>query len=184
MFFTIPSHMSNDAAAYWTRQFEVGQALQAKTLSSMTKFTELNIHALQDALLNSSTLSQHMLSSDQAAIAQQAQLALDAARDYGRQVANLATEMRTAYTQLLQGNITTTSAMIEARLDELAKNAPESASGVIDAVRATFGNVHKGYDQLMMTSEQAAQAMVDSLDVRAQPFAPETAKKGTRATAH
>jgi hypothetical protein len=184
MFFTIPSHLSNDAAAYWDRQYEVCSALQAKTLSGMTKLADLNMRALQDAVHNATTASQHLLSSDHAAATQQGQLAREAAREYGRQVAGLASEMRTAYTQLLQGNITSTSAQIEARLDELAKTTPDSASGVIEAVRTTLGNVHKGYDQLMMTSEQAAQAVVDSLDVRAQPFVPAPPKKGTRAAAH
>ena len=178
MFFTIPSQMSN-GAAYWVRQFEVCSALNAKALNSMAKFADLNMHALQDALVNSSAASQNMQSYDQAATAQQVQLAIDAGREYGRQVAHLAYEMRAEYTQLLQGNFETTSALIEARLDELKKTAPDSASGVIDVVRTTIGNVHKGYDQLMMTSEQAAQAVVDSLDANAQPFT-----QAARATAH
>ena len=183
MFFTIPSNVS-DGAAYWARQFEVCSALNAKALNGIARFADLNMHALQDAWVNSSAASQNMLSHDQAATAQRVQLAIDAGREYGRQVANLAYEMRTEYAQQLQGNIATTSALIEARLDELKKSAPDSAGGVIDVVRATIGNVHKGYDQLMMTSEQAAQAVVDSLDTSAHPFAPQAAKKGTRATAH
>jgi hypothetical protein len=183
MFFTISSNFSN-GAAYWARQFEVCRALNAKAFNSMSKLADLNMHALQDALANSSAASQNLLANDQAATAQQVQLAIDAGREYGHQVANLAREMRTEYTQLLQGNIATTNELIEARLDELKKSAPDSAGGVIDAVRATIDNVHKGYDQLMVTSEQAAQAVVDSLDTQAHPFAPQAAKKSTRATAH
>ena len=183
MFFTIPSNLSN-GAAYWVRQFEVCSALNAKALNSMAKLADLNMHALQDAWSNSSAASQNMQSYDQAATARQVQLAIDAGREYGRQVAHLACEMRTEYTQVLQGNFDTTSALIEARLDELKESAPDSSGGVIDVVRTTIGNVHKGYDQLMMTSEQAAQAVVDSLDAHAEPFAPQAAQKNTRGTTH
>ena len=184
MFFTIPSTMSTDAASFWARQFVISSALSAKTLNSMSKLIDLNARAMQDAWTNSNIATQQMLSSDPSGATQQTQHAIDAARAYGREVAGLACEMRTVYTHHLQGNIASASAHIDARLDELARRAPEAPGGVINIMRTTLGNVQKGYDQAVMTSEQAALAMVDMVDVRSQPFATQTAPEGARGTAH
>lgn len=71
---------------------------------------------------------------------------------------------------LAQNSITAVNAQIDACLDELAKEAPDAAGGVLQLMRAAIGNVNKGYDQLMMTSEQAAKAVVDSLDGDSHPL--------------
>lgn len=184
MFFTIPSNIPADAASYWARQFQISSALTAKTLYSMAKLVDLNFHTVRDVWENSTTASQTVLSSENATVPQQAQVAMDAARAYGREVASLACEMRMEYAQQLQGNIATASAQVDARLDELARRVPEAAGGVINVLRTTLGNAQRGYDQVMMTSEQAAQAVVDILDVRAPLFATQAASTDTRSTTH
>lgn len=172
MFSIVSSQVSTAAASYWARQFELCSAFNAKALTRMTKLSDLNMHAMQEALENSSKTLQQMLSSDKPTASDQAQLAIDGARAYSRQIAGIALEMGTESTHLMQGSITAVNAQIDACLDGLTKDAPDSASGVLQLMRAAIGNVNKGYDQLMETSEHAAQAVVDSLDGGSHPFSP------------
>jgi phasin family protein len=181
---TNPNLVSTSAASYWARQFELCSALNAKALNSMTKLADLNMHAMQDALENSSKALQQMLAPDNPGPTPQAQLAIEGARAYGRQVANIAFEMRTESTHLVQGSITAVSAQIDACFDDLSKDAPDAASGVLQLMKVAIGNVNKGYDQLMMTSEQAAQAMVDSLDSAANPYESISSNPGGNSKAH
>lgn len=170
MFFTVSNQVSTAAKSYWTKQFELCSAFNAKALASMAKLSDLNLHAMQETLENSSKALQQILSSNQPAASNQAQLAIDAARAYGREVANIASDLRTESTHLVQNSVTAVNTQIDACLDDLSKEAPEAAGGAFQLMRAALGNVNKGYDQMIMTSEQAAQAVVDSLDSRSQPL--------------
>ena len=184
MFSTVPSQISSAASSYWTRQFELCSAFNAKALTSMQKLSELNMHAMREAMENSSKALQQLMSSDKPAASDQAQLAIDAARAYSRQVTDIALDMRTESTHLVQGSISAASAQVDACLDGLTKDAPDAAGGVLQLMRVAVGNVHKGYDQLMMTSEQAAQAVVDSLDGASQPFSTSSSEPVKRSTTH
>lgn len=170
MFFTVSSQISNAAASYWARQFELYSAFNAKALASMTKLSELNTRAMQEAVQHSSTALQQMLGSDKTAASDRTQLAIDGGRAYGRQVAGIAFDMQMEFTHLVQNSISSVHAQIDQYLGDLAKDAPDTASGALQLVRAALGNVNKGYDQLIMTSEQAAQAVVDSLDGASHPL--------------
>lgn len=184
MFPSIPSQVPTALASYWSKQFELCSAFNAKALSSMTKLSDLNMHAVQEALETSSKAMQQMLTSDKPAPSDQAQLAIDGARAYSRQVADIAFEMRTESTHLMQGSISAANRQIEACLDDIAKEAPEAAGGALQLMRTAISNVSKSCDQLMMTSEQAAQAVVDSLDGGAHPFASPAANPAKRSDIH
>jgi hypothetical protein len=161
--------VSTAVASYWAKQFELCSAFNAKALASMTKLSELNMHTIQGALENSSKAMQQ-LSSDQPSASDQAQLAIDAARAYGKQVAGIAFDMRTESTHLMQNSISAVHAQVDSYIADLTKEAPDAASGALQLVRTAIGNANKGYDQLMMTSEQAAQAVVDSLNGDTHPI--------------
>lgn len=170
MFFTVSSQISSAAASYWARQFELCSAFNAKALASMTKLSELNTRAMREAVQNSSTALQQLLTSGGTAPSDRAQLAIDGARAYGRQVAGIAFDMRTESTHLVQNSLNSVHTQFDSYLDDLTKGAPETASGALQLVRAAIGNVNKGYDQLIMTSDQAAQAVVDSLEGSSHPL--------------
>jgi hypothetical protein len=184
MYSTIPSQLSSAAASCLARQFELCSALNASALTSMTKLLDVNMHVVQDALLRASTSLQQMPPSDSAAPLQQVQLAVDGARAYRRQVVGIVLAMGTKCTHLVQGSITAANAQIDASLGDLTKNAPDGASGVLELMRAMLGNVNQGYDQLMTTSEQAAQAVVASLESASPIFAVPPATPSGRSNAH
>ena len=161
--------VSAAVASYWAKQFELCSAFNAKALASMTKLSELNMHTIQGALENSSKAMQQ-LSSGQPGPSDQAQLDVDGALAYGQQVAGIAFDMRTESTHLMQNSISAVHEQVDAYIADLTKEAPDAASGALQLVRTAIGNANKGYDQLMTTSEQAAQAVVDSLNVASHPL--------------
>lgn len=170
MFFTVSSQVTSAATSYWASQFALCSAFNAKTLASMAKLSELNLHAIQETLGNSSMALQQSPSSDQAAASDRAQKVIEAARAYGRQVADIAFDMRAESTHLVQDSVNAATAQIDACLDGLSQQAPEAAGGVLQLMRAAIGNVNKGCDQMITTSDQAAQAVADSLDSRSHPL--------------
>ena len=172
MYLTDPSKVSTSAASYWAMQFGLYSAFKATALTSMTKLSDLNLHAMQEVLENSSKALHPLQPSDKPAASFQAQLAIDVARAYNRQLAGIAFEMRTKSSQLLQGSITAVHAQIDSCLDGLNKDAPDAASGVLQLMRSAICDVNTRYDQLMLASDRTARAVVDNLDDGFHPFSP------------
>lgn len=184
MFATIPHQLTTAATAYWSRQFELYSALNAKALDNTKKLADLNLRTLHAAMERSSAALLQTLPSESPAPVPQAQLAMEDARAYARQVADLGSAMRAEYIHLMQGSLAAANARIEAGLDELSNNVPDGAANVVELIRATVGSVIDGCKQSMATSEQAVQAVASTIGGGNPAFMASSAKPAKRSTAH
>ncbi|MBC7859709.1 MAG: hypothetical protein H7Z39_13250 [Burkholderiaceae bacterium] len=175
MFSAIPSDISTAIEAQWSARMGLFAALNAKTLDTLNKVTELNMHTLQQALAR-------------ATASEPQPPTVDETLGYGRQLSHIVFDAGVDYLRMLQPSIAVTEQQLTQQFESLADKAPAPNAGMFDLLRNAFGQATSGYDHLVKASEQAASAIgaasaahpADSKPAKREP-APKTVKNGKRA---
>lgn len=103
MFATEPNQFSAAASSQWAAQLQLVSALNKTTLDGLTRLAELNKRTVQEAMSNSTAALSQLRSQEQpSSMYYPAQSAIDSARHYGQQAADIYKNLGAEYLRLMQ----------------------------------------------------------------------------------
>jgi hypothetical protein len=146
MFSAIPSDISTAVEAQWAARMSLCAALNAKTLDTLNKLIELNLHTLQKTLARVTAPEPQPPT-------------VDETLEYGRQLSHIAFDAGVEYLRMLQPSIAVTEQQLTRQFESLAEKAPAPNAGILELLRNALGQANSGYDNLIKASEQAASAI-------------------------
>jgi len=177
--FAYQEQLSAATKAQLEAQIALLTTLTNKVFESTEKLIDLNLTAAKASLEESTNNAQQLLSAKdfQEALnisAAQAQPNVEKALAYGQHLFKIASSAQSDIAKAAETQIADSSRKIATLVDEVSKSAPTGSENAFAILKSALGSTNAGYEQLLKTSKQAAEAIEVNLNNAAAQFTQAT----------
>jgi phasin family protein len=157
---SIQEQFAAAAKAHLQAQLDLLNKLTSKTFEGVEKVIELNVDTAKKSLEESSSTMKKMGASSNpqeffSAAAAQGQPSAERAREYTRQLTEIAADMQSEFARAAEAQVAESRQKLMGLVDEALKNAPPGTESSIAMMKSILANADASYEQLIRNARQS-----------------------------
>jgi phasin family protein len=165
---TIQQQVSAATRSQIEGQLAAWTALNNTLLEGVTRLADLNMHALREAMDQSAALSRELVDTKNpqdllAVAAEQVQPRLERLATYGRNVADIANDVRTGFGKVVQEEMSGVNRQTSMAMNDMFQQTPVVGGPFGEWMKTAMDAANAGYEQLLGTTMQMTKAMEDNI---------------------
>ncbi|MDB5839454.1 MAG: phasin family domain protein [Herminiimonas sp.] len=171
----VPEQFAAAAKAHFEAQLALINTLTRKAFEGVEKAIGLNVDAVKSSLEQATDTAKKLSTSgnpqDFLAAAAQGQPNPEKAREYTRQMTEIATNMHAEFTRAAEAQVAETRQKLATLVEEASKNAPPGSEAAIATMKSILLSADTAYEQLARNAKQAAEMLQTSVKTASEQAA-------------